>query len=121
MRWNRNEKRYFWGYIYGKERKRKGKLFKDCKTQFYNYALGERERNNNPSFDAVTKAVLRGIEKMDRDKIKDLLKNFAKRRLKNKNMNRRVSLLSLNSNDYPNICKVVKKLISTGMGKDLFN
>lgn len=96
-------------------------LFKDCKTQFYNYALGERERNNNPSFDVVTKAVLRGIEKMDRDKIKDLLKNFAKRRLKNKNMNRRVSLLSLNSNDYPNICKVVKKLISTGMGKDLFN
>ena len=94
-------------------------LFKDCKLQFYSFALGERERKNDKAFDAMTKSILNGIDNLPKDTRKELLKNYAKRRKKNNSMNRRVSLLAV-ANDYPNMNKTIKKLIDTGMNKELF-
>ena len=93
--------------------------FKDCDKMFISFALAERKKND-PAFEIVTTAILNRIEDMDKEERKELIKNFAKRKIKNPNMSSRTSLLNLDKEKYKGIVKTVNKLTYNGLNKTLF-
>lgn len=71
-------------------------------------------------FSLVTNAALNIMNKMDKDDLKELLKEYAKRRKNNPKAPRRLALLKINEDDYKNIHKTIEKLIRAGFNKEIF-
>ena len=90
--------------------------------QLISYALGERNKTTaegNDNFNVVTSAILKMLEKTNKDDRKDILKAFARNRGKNPNYKIRVNLMSIDSK-YEGISRTVKRLIDTGISRELF-
>jgi hypothetical protein len=82
--------------------------------------LNESPKKNEENFSIVTNAALSILNKMDREDLKELLKNYAKRRRQNGKAPRRISLMDINAEDYRNIHRAIEKLTRTGFAKELF-
>lgn len=96
--------------------------FPNRNYQLISYALGERNKTTaegNNNFNVVTTAILKMLEKTNKDDRKDILKAFAKNRGKNPNYKIRVNLISIDGK-YEGIRQTVKRLTDTGISKELF-